>query len=91
MPGARSNLRPAARPKIIKKKTNKFVRFEADMWKRMAVSLSACRSFLQLGFRFRPFAYAMYVSVLLTGRERAPRCCSKFSPPFVSFLCVQYE
>eukprot|EP00281_Chroomonas_sp_CCMP1168_P023432 CAMPEP_0206228138 /NCGR_PEP_ID=MMETSP0047_2-20121206/9008_1 /ASSEMBLY_ACC=CAM_ASM_000192 /TAXON_ID=195065 /ORGANISM="Chroomonas mesostigmatica_cf, Strain CCMP1168" /LENGTH=139 /DNA_ID=CAMNT_0053651359 /DNA_START=451 /DNA_END=870 /DNA_ORIENTATION=+ len=35
MVGARSNLRPAARPKIIKKKSNKFVRFEADLWKRM--------------------------------------------------------
>merc|ERR1711966_219076 len=35
MVGARSNLRPVVRPKIVKKKSNKFVRFEADMWKRM--------------------------------------------------------
>ena len=37
--GSRSNLRPAVRPKIVKKKTNKFVRFHADLFKRMAVSL----------------------------------------------------
>ena len=36
--GARSNLRPAVRPKIVKKKTNKFVRWHADLFKRMAVS-----------------------------------------------------
>lgn len=35
--GSRSNLRPAVRPKIVKKKTNKFVRFHADLFKRMAV------------------------------------------------------
>ena len=35
---SRSNLRPAVRPKIVKKKTNKFVRIEADLFKRMAVS-----------------------------------------------------
>ena len=35
---SRSSLRPAMRPKIVKKKTNKFVRIEADMFKRMAVS-----------------------------------------------------
>jgi hypothetical protein len=37
MVGARSNLRPAVRPKIVKKKTNKFVRFEADLHMRMKV------------------------------------------------------
>lgn len=37
MPTARSNLRPAVRPKIVKKKTNKFVRIEADLNKRMKV------------------------------------------------------
>ena len=36
--GSRSNLRPAVRPKIVKKKTNKFVRWHADLFKRMAVS-----------------------------------------------------
>eukprot|EP00961_Rhodomonas_salina_P223367 3020517-Rhodomonas_salina.3 len=35
--GSRSKLRPACRPKIVKKKTNKFVRFEADLFKRMNV------------------------------------------------------
>eukprot|EP00802_Teleaulax_amphioxeia_P017820 Tamp_17987.p2 GENE.Tamp_17987~~Tamp_17987.p2 ORF type:complete len:139 (+),score=36.48 Tamp_17987:354-770(+) len=38
MPTARSNLRPAVRPKIVKKKTNKFVRIEADLNKRMKPS-----------------------------------------------------
>ena len=37
-PTARSNLRPAVRPKIVKKKTNKFVRIEADLNKRMKPS-----------------------------------------------------
>ena len=37
MPSARSTLRPAVRPKIVKKKSNKFVRIEADMFKRMKV------------------------------------------------------
>merc|ERR1711966_490110 len=35
MVGARSNLRPVVRPKIVKKKTNKFVRWHADLFKRM--------------------------------------------------------
>mmetsp|Transcript_36185 Transcript_36185/g.85039 ORF Transcript_36185/g.85039 Transcript_36185/m.85039 type:complete len:140 (+) Transcript_36185:39-458(+) len=35
MVGSASKLRPATRPKIVKKKTNKFVRFEADLFKRM--------------------------------------------------------
>ena len=35
--GSKSSLRPAVRPKIVKKKTNKFVRFHADLFKRMAV------------------------------------------------------
>jgi large subunit ribosomal protein L32e len=38
MPSARSTLRPAVRPKIVKKKSNKFVRIEADMFKRMKQS-----------------------------------------------------
>ena len=38
MTRSRSTLRPALRPKIVKKKTNKFVRFQADLFKRMAVS-----------------------------------------------------
>ncbi|EKX51234.1 large subunit ribosomal protein L32e, cytoplasmic [Guillardia theta CCMP2712] len=36
--GSRSKLRPAVRPKIVKKKSNKFVRFHADLFKRMAQS-----------------------------------------------------
>ena len=38
MPTSRSTLRPALRPKIVKKKTNKFVRWHADLYKRMAVT-----------------------------------------------------
>ena len=37
---SRSSLRPAVRPKIVKKKPNKLVRIEADMFKRMAVSFA---------------------------------------------------
>lgn len=37
MVGSASKLRPASRPKVVKKKTNKFVRFEADLFKRMKV------------------------------------------------------
>eukprot|EP00292_Cryptomonas_paramecium_P014538 CAMPEP_0113676992 /NCGR_PEP_ID=MMETSP0038_2-20120614/8994_1 /TAXON_ID=2898 /ORGANISM="Cryptomonas paramecium" /LENGTH=139 /DNA_ID=CAMNT_0000594169 /DNA_START=47 /DNA_END=466 /DNA_ORIENTATION=+ /assembly_acc=CAM_ASM_000170 len=38
MSRSRTNLRPALRPKIVKKKSNKFVRFHADLFKRMAQS-----------------------------------------------------
>jgi len=36
--GSKSSIRPAVRPKIVKKKTNKFVRWHADLFKRMAQS-----------------------------------------------------
>ena len=39
MSNSKSSLRPASRPKIVKKKTNKFVRWHADLFKRMNVSM----------------------------------------------------
>ncbi|KAJ1493722.1 ribosomal protein rpl32 [Baffinella frigidus] len=35
MSNSKSSLRPSSRPKIVKKKSNKFVRWHADLYKRM--------------------------------------------------------